>query len=147
MERSRNVNPIMLKGDVMNEQNTLNLLNRMLNDMKQFKEYFSGEYSLKVLKEGERERMLSQHKELQDSYGILEQNFKNREEELKLKYSRSEEEYKAKLGTLAAQISELDLRKANLVADIEVLKLNKLKMIDSVNEIKAERSMKKAANV
>lgn len=131
----------------MNEQNILNLLNRMNNDIKLFKEYFSSEYSLKILKEGERERIMSQHKELQDSYSILEQNFKNKEEELKLKYCRLEEEYKAKLGTLTAQISELDLRKANLVADIEVLKLNKLKMIDSVNEIKAERSMKKAANV
>jgi hypothetical protein len=119
----------------------------MNNDIKLFKEYFSTEYSLKILKDGERERIMSQHKELQDSYGILEQNFKNKEEELKIKFTRMEEEYKAKIATISAQIAELDLRKANLVADIEVLKLNKLKMIDSVNEIKAERSMKKAANV
>ena len=131
-----------------NKQDILNLLNRIIADQKQFKEYFAGEYSLEMLKNGEREKLVSQVKELQESFAILEQNYKNRGVELESKLNRTEEEYQAKLGTLGAQISELDLRKANLVADIEVLKMNKLRMLDSVSELKAEKAMsKKTVNV
>ncbi len=131
----------------MNKQDILNLLNRMLSDQKQFKEYFAGEYSIEMLKNGEREKLIEQVKELQTSFEVLDQNYKNKGVELETKLKRTEEEYQAKLNTLGAQIQELDLRKANLVADIEVLKMNKLRILDQVSELKAERSMKKTANV
>lgn len=131
----------------MNKQDILNLLNRIIADQKQFKEYFAGEYSLEMLKNGEREKLLDQVKELQSSFEVLDQNYKNKGAELETKLKRTEEEYQAKLNTLGAQIQELDLRKANLVADIEVLKMNKLRILDQVSELKAERSMKKTANV
>lgn len=132
----------------MNEQDTLNLLSRLERDHKALKELFSHEYGLKILKDGERFKIMAEIKELHDSKAILDENFKNKQLELEQKYAKAEDELKARLNSLTAQVAELDLRKANLVADVEVLKMNKLVMIDKHNELKAEKAMpKKVTNV
>lgn len=131
-----------------NKQDILNMLKRMANDQRTFAEYFGGEYSIEMLKNGEREKLIGSVAELQQSVEVLKMDFENKTKALEEKYKRSEDEMKARLNTLVSQIAEHDLRKAGLVSDIEALKITKLKLLDGVNEIKADKAaLKKAVNV